>query len=403
MINGITFGVHDIPDGSFQVTLDALKAELAKTSKIGAELALDGMQDFSIDRIVSSTSDSASTQKKINRLLEEETGKHIVENKCSTCLGVNLRLAQVKTAAGIGVTNDSDADLESDGEVDVEDGCSPGSNDSSDYSEKDFSDSENSSDGSENDSENDSVVGLDKNLNRDIDLFVHELAKLFGHLRTPEYCHGASTFRIFLSHKARQCTGVEKEYYECAQKIVLERQVGSRYYVTSCNAGRLYFLREAMVSFLKEQKLIKALNCLESSCLQKLQDPLLLANLRLQGLMFDKVYADLMTLVKSTDLSKSALDMNIHYEELLEFFDILITSPAALFDSETLVFKSELLLYSESSKLNHRLTKKYIPVQRELQRHQENDGSFLLPMVIAAGKAMRSKIQTYMEDHLPGG
>ncbi len=399
LINGILFGIQDVPDGSSQVALDALKAELAKTSKVGAELVPDEMQDFSIGRIVSSTSDSASTQTKFNHLLEEETGKDIVENKCSMHLGVNLRLAQVKAAAGIGVMNDSDAGLESEGESDVEDG-SPASND---HSEKDFSDSEDFNDGSENETEKDSVVGLERNLNRDIDLFVHEIAKLFGHLGTPEYCHGVSTFRIFLARKAKECTGVEQEYYESAQKIVLERQVGSRYYVTSCNAGRLYFLRVAMVTFLEEQRLIKALNRLESSCLQKLQDSLLLAKLRLEGLMFDKVYADLMTLVKSTELSKSSLDMNTHYEELLEFFEVLITKPTALVDSETLVFKSEPLLYSESSKLNHRLTKRYIPVRRELQRHQENDGSFLYPMVIAAGTAMRDKLQTYMEDHLPGG
>ena len=93
-----------------------------------------------------------------------------------------------------------------------------------------------------------------------------------------------------------------------------------------------------MVAFLKEQRLIKALNRLESSCLQKLQDPLLLANLRLEGLMFEKVYADLMTLAKSTDLNKSALDMSTHYKELL---DILITNPSLLLDSRMQVFKSE--------------------------------------------------------------
>ena len=42
-----------------------------------------------------------------------------------------------------------------------------------------------------------------------------------------------------------------------------------------------------MVAFLKE--LIKSITRLKSSCLQKLQDPVLLANLRLEGLMFDKV------------------------------------------------------------------------------------------------------------------
>ena len=64
-----------------------------------------------------------------------------------------------------------------------------------------------------------------------------------------------------------------------------------------------------MIAFLMEQKMVKSLKCLESTCSKKLQDPLLLSNLQLEGLLFDKIYADLMMLVK-TDLSKSALDMS---------------------------------------------------------------------------------------------
>ena len=109
LINGIVLGIHDIPDGSSQVCLDALKAELAKTSKIAAELSC-GEKDFSIDHIVSSTSDSASTQTKFAHLLEDQIGKPILENQCSMHLGVNLCVAQVKAAARIGV---HDAELES--------------------------------------------------------------------------------------------------------------------------------------------------------------------------------------------------------------------------------------------------------------------------------------------------
>ena len=270
LINGIVLGVHDIPDGSSQVCLDALKAELAKTSKIAAELSCSE-KDFNIDHIVSSTSDSASTQTKFTHLLEDEIGKPIVENKCSMHLGVNLRVAQVKAAARIGIHDASNAELES--AVDMAE-CSNDDCDDSVHT-KNYDDDDSDNDG---DSENDFMVEPGKSLNRDIDLFVHELAKLFGHLGSPEYCHGGSTFRIFLAHKAQVSTGDEKEYYESAQKIVLECQVGSHYFVTSCNAGRLYFLHEAMVAFLKEQRLIKALNCLKSSYLQKLHDPLLLAN-----------------------------------------------------------------------------------------------------------------------------
>ena len=59
------FGVYDVPDGASQTTLDALKAELAKTSSVAAEAFPGSNQDLKIDCIVSSTSDSASTQTKL--------------------------------------------------------------------------------------------------------------------------------------------------------------------------------------------------------------------------------------------------------------------------------------------------------------------------------------------------
>lgn len=43
----------------------------------------------------------------------------------------------------------------------------------------------------------------------------------------------------------------------------------------------------------------KSLNILESICLKKLQDSVILAKAELEGLMYDNVYADLMILVKS--------------------------------------------------------------------------------------------------------
>ena len=54
------------------------------------------------------------------------------------------------------------------------------------------------------------------------------------------------------------------------------------------------------------------------------------------------------------------------------------------------MFKSEPRLYSESMKLNHRLTEKYAPVRKELQQHQDSDRFLLFPMMIAASKAMQS-------------
>ena len=101
---------------------------------------------------------------------------------------------------------------------------------------------------------------------------------------------------------------------------------------------------------------------METTCLKKLHDSLLLIN-RLEGLMFDIVYADLMILVKSTDLNKTAIEMSLHYEELVNFFGTLITKPCEILNSDIQVFESESSLYDESSKLNHRLRDKYIPVR----------------------------------------
>ena len=387
LINGIVFGVHDVPDGASQTTLEALKAELAKTGSVAAKAFPGSNEDFKIDHIISSTSDSASTQTKLTHLLEKETGHKVIDNKCAMHLGVNLRAAQVKASAKCISTdilcNQQSCDDEESHKDILPSSCTI--SDSFDYDESEC------------------ALTCTKTLNRDIDLFVHELVKLFGHLGTPEYCHGSSTFRVFLEHKARESSGDNKLYYLFAQKVVLERQVGSRYYVTSCNAGRLYFLCKALVEFLKEQELVKALNCLESTCFMKLHDSLLITNLRLEGLMFDKVYADLMVLVKSTNLNKTAIEMSSHYEELLNFFSTLITEPGRLLDSDMQVFKSESFLYGKFNKLNHRLQDKYIPVRKTLYESCENDESLLFPMVSAVSTAMHSKLQLYMKDYLPGG
>lgn len=50
LINGIVLGVHDVPDGASQTTLDAHKAELAKTGSVAAEVGFSW--DFKIDHIV---------------------------------------------------------------------------------------------------------------------------------------------------------------------------------------------------------------------------------------------------------------------------------------------------------------------------------------------------------------
>ena len=103
-------------------------------------------------------------------------------------LGVNLRAAQVKASAKCISTdtlcNQQSCDDEESHKDILPSSCSV--SDSFDYDESEC------------------TLTCSKTLNRDIDLFVHELVKLFGHLGTPEYCHGSSTFRVFLEHKARE-------------------------------------------------------------------------------------------------------------------------------------------------------------------------------------------------------
>ena len=84
-------------------------------------------------------------------------------------LGVNLRLAQVKATRTVDVA---------DGEVNTEDASS--NYDSDDYESSNGHDNE--SNGAESSHEFANNFGKQ---NCDIDLFVHELAKLFGHLGTP--------------------------------------------------------------------------------------------------------------------------------------------------------------------------------------------------------------------------
>ena len=71
--------------------------------------------------------------------------------------------------------------------------------------------------------------------------------------------------------------------------------------------------------------------------------------------MFDRVYGDLMMLVKSKELNKTALDMNVHYEELLDFLQRLIDTPSLILNREQIVFPSEPKLYSNDKSLTHRV------------------------------------------------
>ena len=64
----------------------------------------------------------------------------------------------------------------------------------------------------------------------------------------------------------------------------LARQIGSRYYVTACNAGRSFYVAPAITQFLHEQKIMKSLNQFEVKVEQKLQSEGIKAELKVNGL-----------------------------------------------------------------------------------------------------------------------
>ena len=159
--------------------------------------------------IRSSSSDSASTQKKFNKLVEAKIEdfaqfgpasdcpdlKELVENFCCMHLAVNLRKA--------------------------------------------FFDTKESS--------------SDKSALSDV--LVHEFCKLRSHNGTkqgrPEYCHGASAFPDFVALKSDSSqSSTEARYYQHCKQIKMDRQFGSRYFVTAANSGKVLFLWEAAIDFL---------------------------------------------------------------------------------------------------------------------------------------------------------
>ena len=100
-------------------------------------------------------------------------------------LGVNLRAAHVK-ALRMHVTEDSD--INKDHQASEEDTGSEIVEESS----------EDESDECSADEDPVSYKKTRVHFGSDIDQFVHELCKLFGHLGTPEHCHGNAAFRVYL-------------------------------------------------------------------------------------------------------------------------------------------------------------------------------------------------------------
>ena len=85
---------------------------------------------------------------------------------------------------------------------------------------------------------------------------------------------------------------------------------------------------------------------------QKLNDTEEVARLKADGVMFYLVYAELVMLAKSTDLGKSAFDMNGHYLELQLFLQMIEKDGSEAMNKEYKVFSSEERLYGNDQTTN---------------------------------------------------
>lgn len=356
-ISNMVMSVNEVPDGSADTLIADLSQELEKLRETAHTLGLPNADKINFTLIQSSSSDSASTQKRFNKLLEEKREEDLekfgpggaecidlVQNFCCMHLGVNLRKAF----------------------------CDAFKADSNDTNRQD---------------------------NPRADVLVHEFCKLLGQHGVPEYGLGSLVFPDFLSCDSEP---EKKEYYEQCRKIKLDRQVGSRYFVTAANAAKILFLQEAALDFLVYCGKHKG-NKLETSVYQKLQDPTELAHLTADAIMFHHVYANLVMLAKSTTLKKCVWDMNQHYLELKLFLQELQVNPEIALNPDYMVFKSEPRLYGQDKEVNHRLHTHYSHIEKKVFALREPLKTTVYSLLATGVPAMHDKLCAYAQTQLPDG
>ena len=247
-INDIVISLNELPDGTADTAIADISHELEKLRTIAHELQIPNANSINWTMFVATNSDSAASQKKMNRLIEDyqatDQAKYgtanaatfdIIESFCSMHLAVNLRKAFL---SGVSLDSSSNADR---------------------Y--------------------------------HPADLFVHEFCKLFGSYGVPEYGCGIN-FRDYLSLMTSNTNldeDVLKYYHNCSE-VTLERQIGSRYFVTAANVMRIIFLREAAIEFLKYTGREEGTK-LEKGVYEKLIDDNQMAILKVDALMFYHVYS----------------------------------------------------------------------------------------------------------------
>ena len=240
-----------------------------------------------------------------------------------------------------------------------------------------------------------------------LETFIYEFTKLFGKHGVPEYAVGDIQFGDFLDIYAKE-SDKDLEYYQLCQSTVLQRQIGSRYFVSASNAGKILFMAKAAIRFLEYTGRCGG-NKLEKSVYEKLKDSVRLAGLKADSLMFHHVYADLVMLAKSKELGKSTLDMGKHYLELKLFLEKAQADPSIVLNNKLQVFPSEQRLYTEvttfktAAKFNHREHASYQHVIKRIFEKDEWVDSLLLTRLSHGCKSMADKLITYAKDQLPGG
>ena len=170
---------------------------------------------------------------------------------------------------------------------------------------------------------------------------------------------GVLQLRDYIQLQLEQANDPEKiPYYQGCKSVTFERQVGSHYFVSAANAGKILFMIPVAVEFLEYTGKHSG-NKLEKSVYTKLKDPQELACLKADAIMFHHVYADLVMLAKSNDLQKSAFDMGQHYLELKCFLEEMEKYPENCMDCSYQVFPSEPRLYGTN--VTRRLTIENMP------------------------------------------
>ena len=166
--------------------IEDISREFEKLRRVAEMLGLRNVNSINLTLVKSSTSDSASTQKCLNKLTEvkkqrdeERFGPEtctvetldLIETFCSMHLGVNLRKAFLK------------------GTIET---------------------------------------GQDERYHR-VDSFVHEFCKLFGKTGGPDYACGVLSFPDILELQISTTKDEQQVYYQACSKINLHKQEGISY------------------------------------------------------------------------------------------------------------------------------------------------------------------------------